>query len=95
MPATRLSSTETVQLLVLERRDAEQNMARFYVLSMQPTLFGDTALVREWGRIGTLGQRRIELHAEPLAARMALSAWLNRKRTRGYVLRNTTVGATA
>ena len=44
-------------------------MARYYVLSVQPTLFGDTALVREWGRIGTIGRRRFDLYAEPLAAR--------------------------
>ncbi|WP_461324638.1 WGR domain-containing protein [Bradyrhizobium diazoefficiens] len=28
-------------------------MARFYVLTIEPTLFGDTALVREWGRLAT------------------------------------------
>lgn len=95
MPATQLPSTETIQLLVLERRDATQNMARYYVLSVQPTLFGDIALVREWGRIGTNGRRRIELHTEPLAARIALSAWLIRKRKRGYVLSKTVDGATA
>src|SRR2546430_13587584 len=39
----------TVQYLVLERRDPARNMARFYVLTIEPTLFGDTALVREWG----------------------------------------------
>ncbi|MGY4437513.1 WGR domain-containing protein [Bradyrhizobium sp. LM2.3] len=41
----------TVQYLVLERRDPARNMARFYVLTIEPTLFGDTALVREWGRV--------------------------------------------
>ncbi|MGX9948446.1 WGR domain-containing protein (plasmid) [Bradyrhizobium denitrificans] len=33
----------TVQYLVLERRDPARNMARFYVLTIEPTLFG------EWG----------------------------------------------
>lgn len=36
-----------VQLLILKRRDSAVNMARFYVLSLEETLFGDTALVRE------------------------------------------------
>ncbi|WP_247419007.1 WGR domain-containing protein [Bradyrhizobium sp. 159] len=27
-------------------------MARFYVLPIEPPLFGDTALLREWGRLG-------------------------------------------
>jgi hypothetical protein len=34
---------EQVQLLILARVDP----ARYYVLSVEPTLFGDTALVRE------------------------------------------------
>jgi hypothetical protein len=37
-----------LQMLVLDRRDASRNIVRFYVLAIQPTLFGDTALVREW-----------------------------------------------
>ncbi len=37
-------------------------MARYYVLSIEPSLFGDAALIREWGRIGRTGQRRVELY---------------------------------
>jgi predicted DNA-binding WGR domain protein len=37
----------TLQILVLERQDESCNMARYYVLSVEPTLFGDAALVRE------------------------------------------------
>jgi hypothetical protein len=32
---------------------ASRNMARFYVLAIEPTLFDEMALVREWGRIGS------------------------------------------
>jgi hypothetical protein len=35
-----------LQMLVLERRNASCNIARFYVLAIEPTLFGDMALVR-------------------------------------------------
>ncbi|WP_346658164.1 WGR domain-containing protein [Bradyrhizobium sp. 138] len=42
----------TVQYLVLEPCDPARNMARFYVLTIEPPLFGDTALLREWGRLG-------------------------------------------
>ena len=49
-----------LRMLVLERRDATRNMARFYVLAIEPTLFGDTALIREWGRIGSAGRRRLD-----------------------------------
>jgi predicted DNA-binding WGR domain protein len=36
-------------------------MARFYVRSVEASLFGDAALIRKWGWIGTAGQRRGEL----------------------------------
>lgn len=35
------------------RVDVARNMARYYSLLLQPTLFGDMSLVRNWGRIGT------------------------------------------
>ena len=47
-----------LQLLVLERVDRARNMNRYYVLSVTPSLFGDTTLVREWGRKGQGGQQR-------------------------------------
>ena len=73
-----------VQLLVLERREPVANMARFYVLSIEETLFGDTALVREWGRLGTSGRRRLDLFQERAQASEALESWLGRKLRRGY-----------
>ena len=42
--------------LYIERMDASRNMARFYALSIEGTLFGQTCLVRRWGRIGTTGR---------------------------------------
>jgi predicted DNA-binding WGR domain protein len=59
----------TVQYLVLERCDPARNMARFYVLTIEPTLFGDTALVREWGRLGQRGRRRLDLFAGRVRSR--------------------------
>jgi predicted DNA-binding WGR domain protein len=78
------SASSYVQLLVLERRDPEANMARFYVLSLEPTLFGDTALVREWGRFGAQGRRRLDLFEADAQASEALEAWLRRKLRKGY-----------
>lgn len=43
-----MPASSNVQLLVLERREPAANVARFYVLSIEETLFGDAALVREW-----------------------------------------------
>lgn len=69
---------------VLERIDASKNMARYYVLSIEPTLFEETALVREWGRLGTPGRRVSNLFDLPASAVVALDIWLARKQKRGY-----------
>jgi predicted DNA-binding WGR domain protein len=76
-----------LQMLVLERRDPSRNMARFYMLAIEPSLFGDMALVREWGRVGSLGRRRLDLHPNVTSAGEALDMWLARKARRGYQVR--------
>lgn len=75
-----------LQLLVLERRNRTLNMDRFYVLSIEPSLFGGAVCRREWGRIGTTGRSFLELHPDEASAREALTRWFARKRRRGYVL---------
>jgi hypothetical protein len=40
--------------IVLERVDPARNIARYYVLSIEPTLFAKHTLIRRWGRIGWL-----------------------------------------
>jgi predicted DNA-binding WGR domain protein len=72
--------------IVLERVDPAENMARYYVLSVEPTLFGNSALVREWGRIGSPG-RRSQFFDQVAEAHIALDTWLARKTRRGYVAR--------
>jgi predicted DNA-binding WGR domain protein len=76
-----------VQLLVLDRIDDARNIARFYVLAIEPTLFAEVSLVREWGRLGANGRRRIELHPNQIAAKTALGKWLRKKMKKGYRLR--------
>jgi predicted DNA-binding WGR domain protein len=87
MDSARNITPGKLQMLVLERRDESCNMARYYVLAIEPTLFGDTALIREWGRIGAQGRRRLDLHPDYAAAAVALDVWLTRKSRRGYQLR--------
>ncbi|TDE34959.1 WGR domain-containing protein [Antarcticimicrobium sediminis] len=68
-----------------ERHVPSDNMARFYHLEIQPTLFGYWSLRRSWGRIGTRGRDRYETFAtvgEALAASRRLEA---EKCRRGYV----------
>lgn len=42
-----------------ESVEPAKNRYRCYVLRLQPDLFGNLALVRTWGRIGTLGTTRL------------------------------------
>jgi len=79
----------TVNPVVLDRFDPNRNMARFYVLSVEASLFGDATLVREWGRIGHPGRRMIEIHESEGRAVESLERWLARKRRRGYRVRET------
>lgn len=79
--------SEKLNVLVLERCDPSQNVSRFYVLRIEPSLFGDPTLVREWGRIGQRGRQRIEIHQTEDRAVEALESWLRRKQRRGYQMR--------
>lgn len=70
--------------LYVERTDARRNMARFYAMSIEETLFGQTCLIRRWGRIGAHGQ--IVQHSferEDEAVRLFLDL-LRQKRKKGY-----------
>ena len=49
---------DLLNVLVLERVDRTKNMARYYVLSVEPTLFAEWSLVRRWGRTGGAGRTR-------------------------------------
>jgi len=71
--------------LHLERIDASRNMWRYYQLAVHPTLFGEHALVRSWGRIGAPGRRKIMTFCELDAARRAFKRLEAAKRRRGYV----------
>jgi predicted DNA-binding WGR domain protein len=44
----------------LTRIDPARNMNRFYVVTVTPTLFGDWAVLREWGRRGSPGTLRLD-----------------------------------
>lgn len=67
-----------------ERRNPALNMKRFYRLTVERDLFGATLLVRQWGRIGTLGRRREEEMPDRTSAEHAADGLARRKRRRGY-----------
>ncbi|TGP50946.1 WGR domain-containing protein [bacterium M00.F.Ca.ET.230.01.1.1] len=70
--------------LHIERREPDLNMARFYALSIEATLFGQTCVVRRWGRIGTSGRtvrHSFDNESEAVGFFLAL---LRAKKLRGY-----------
>lgn len=82
--AILLGMTAQQYQLYIERRDPRRNMARFYALSIEETLFGQARLVRRWGRIGTIG-RVVQHSFDDEGEAVDLFLELPRaKRNRGY-----------
>jgi predicted DNA-binding WGR domain protein len=59
-------------------------MARYYHMTIQPTLFGEWSLVREWGRIGNGGQVKQASFSSAEEARQAFTRLAKAKQRRGY-----------
>jgi predicted DNA-binding WGR domain protein len=70
--------------VALTRLRPERNESRFYRLEILPDLFGRTLLVQQWGRIGTRGRQRRDLHPDAGSALNALADLVRAKRRRGY-----------
>ena len=68
----------------LRRRCPERNMARFYAMAIERSLFGDFLLVRCWGRIGAHGQTKSEWFDDEMEAKSRRDELDRRKRRRGY-----------
>ena len=64
--------------------DQAQGKRRFYRLTVQPTLFGEWVLLREWGRIGRAGQMKSDYFRHAGQAVDALQRMVRRKWRRGY-----------
>jgi len=59
-------------------------MARYYLLSIQPTLFGEVAVTRTWGRIGKRGGKKSEMFPTERKAAEHFLELARRKRAKGY-----------
>ncbi|MBB4403011.1 MULTISPECIES: WGR domain-containing protein [Rhizobium/Agrobacterium group] len=81
---TPVMENEDTGTIHLRRIDPSQNMRRFYVLAIQPTLFGGASVIRHWGRIGTIGQSKIETFDSDHDAATAAMRLQKAKRRRGY-----------
>ena len=65
-------------------QDATKNRQRFYLLSWQPMLDGDIALVCSWGRLGTHGRSRTIFYPDRAQVQETLVRLIKRRLQRGY-----------
>ncbi|SCB49933.1 WGR domain-containing protein [Rhizobium multihospitium] len=70
--------------LYCQRIDTTKNMARYYLLSIQPMLFGEVAVTRAWGRIGKRGGEKTEMFATEREAATHFLELARQKRVKGY-----------
>ena len=68
----------------MERSDHTRNLALFYQVDIQPTLFGDWAVICRWGRIGTYGRIRQDWFAFLPDAEASHARRVAHKHRRGY-----------
>lgn len=68
----------------LHRINPDANMARFYSIDLAPTLFGEVAVLRRFGRIGTCGRTSIETWQSAGEAEVAANRTIRLKSRRGY-----------
>jgi predicted DNA-binding WGR domain protein len=64
--------------------EPEKNRFRFYVMSWQPGLWGDDALIVQWGRIGTEGRELPSFYKGRAAAQPVIDRAVRRRLQRGY-----------
>ncbi len=64
--------------------DPAKNRARFYLLSWQASLIGDTTLVCRWGRLGTHGRTRVIVVPEGAVVQATIERLIKRRLRRGY-----------
>ena len=70
--------------ITLRRVDAEKNVSRFYRLDVQPDLFGQWSLLREWGRIGSPGTLLVQPFPTQAEADAACVRLCRLKERKGY-----------
>lgn len=68
----------------LEKRSIQKNMKRFYAFHITPTLFGQWALIRNWGRIGKPGVQTQDWFSSQGEANQAAALLLEQKLKKGY-----------
>ena len=75
----RLMSLYPVSLSC-QRVDPTRNLSRYYALAIEPTLFGETAVMRRWDRIRSRGGEKSSVFATEPEAAIDFLAIARRKR---------------
>ena len=65
-------------------QDPAKNRRRFYLLSWQSTLDGETALVCSWGRLGAHGRSHTIFYSDRAEVQETLVRLIKRRLKRGY-----------
>jgi predicted DNA-binding WGR domain protein len=73
-----------VQTLRLVSLDPSRNRARVYIFSWQPTLWGEIALIRTWGRLERPTRSLLRLYPDRASAEPELRRLLRRRLQHGY-----------
>ena len=88
LPTLRGAMTETLAgfraYVRFESIDPTANRRRFYDLLWRPTLFGEGALVRSWGRQGQSRTIRATIYADRNAAEAEIRQVVRRRLQHGY-----------
>ena len=71
-------------MTLLTRSDPSRNIDRFYIVDITPTLFGEWAVLREWGRRGSPGTMRLDSYQRRDEAVTAERRTIKRRLQRGY-----------
>ncbi len=88
LPTLACEMTETLATFSayvrFESSDPAENRHRFYDLTWQPTLFGEGALVRTWGRQGQPGTSRATFYPDRSCAQAEVRQVVRRRLQHGY-----------
>jgi len=87
MMATTGDLDQPQPLLRFESIGRERNRARFYILSLQTTLWGEVAFVCSWGRVGGPGRSLARVVGDCGEAAAVFEKAAARRIKRGYLPR--------
>jgi predicted DNA-binding WGR domain protein len=79
--------TRLAAMAFLTRTDPAKNIDRFHLVDVTPTLFGEWAVLREWGRRGAPGTVRLDSYQQRVDAQRAERHIIKRRRQHGYEVR--------